>query len=190
MSHGNPYGKDSFPPHEVLRRMMLALTHGASPSIAVIQPPTLRKAVLDGLDAVQARKRWLTHKRPEPWAALVMSDNTRAFYGRSSGHVEERYMAHVFGAFRAAIEEHLPIAVVNDWNLNSTDLAPYKVLVLPNTACLDSAQVTAIEQFVRNGGGLVASCDTSLFDAFGDPRDDFALARVSRRPLPRPSRTG
>ena len=38
LSHGNPYGKDSFPPHEILRRMMLALTYGASPSIAVAQP--------------------------------------------------------------------------------------------------------------------------------------------------------
>src|SRR5207244_11510303 len=64
LSHGNPYGKDSFPPHEVLRRMMLALTYGAAPSIAVVQPPTLRKAVLDGLDEVKKRKPWLTHKRP------------------------------------------------------------------------------------------------------------------------------
>jgi hypothetical protein len=45
MSHGNPYGKDSFPPREVLRRMMLALTYGAAPSIAYIQPPNLQGAV-------------------------------------------------------------------------------------------------------------------------------------------------
>jgi hypothetical protein len=38
MSHGNPYGKDRFPAHEVLRRMMLALTYGAAPSIAVVHP--------------------------------------------------------------------------------------------------------------------------------------------------------
>jgi hypothetical protein len=77
MSHGNPYGKDSFPPHEVLRRMMLALTYGAAPSIAVIQPPRLQQAIYDCLDEVQHRKDWLTHKSPEPWGAVVMSDNTR-----------------------------------------------------------------------------------------------------------------
>ncbi len=33
-------------------------------------------------------------------------------------------------------------------------------------------------QFVENGGGLVASLDTSLFDEFGNPRPNFALARV------------
>jgi hypothetical protein len=107
-----------------------------------------------------------------------MSDNTRNFYGRASGAVEERYMANVFGAFRAGIEEHLMLSVINDWNLNPTDLALFKVLVLPNTACLDDAQVATIEQFVASGGGLVASLDTSLFDEFGNPRDHFALQKV------------
>jgi hypothetical protein len=178
LSHGNPYGKDSFPPHEIQRRMMLALTYGASPSIAVGQPANLQRELYDCLDQVARRKPWLTHKRPEPWAALVMSDNTRNFYGRSPGRVEERYMAHVLGAFRAGVEEHLPLTVINDWNLNPADLAPYKALILPNTACFDAQQVAAVDKFVSDGGGLVASLDTSLFDEFGNPRDNFALADV------------
>jgi hypothetical protein len=178
MSHGNPYGRDSFPPHEIQRRMLLALTYGAAPSIAVSQPPHLQKAIYDALDEVQRRRPWLTHKRPEPWAALVMSDNTRNFYGRTPGQVEERYLASVFGTFRAAVEEHLQVAVINDWNLTDADLARYKVLLLPNTACLDTAQVAAIERFVRAGGGLVASLDTSLFDEYGTPRKDFAFSAV------------
>jgi hypothetical protein len=178
MSHGNPYGKDSFPPGEILRRMLLAATYGAAPSIAVAQPPRLQADLYRAMDALQRRKPWLIRKKPEPWAALAMSDNTRNFYGRAAGLVEERYMANVFGAFRATVEEHLPTAVVNDWNLNPADLKPYKVLVLPNTACLDDLQVAGIEQFVRNGGGLVASLDTSLFNEFGDARPNFALAGV------------
>ncbi len=178
LSHGNPYGKDSFPPHEILRRMMLALTYGAAPSIAVSQPAFLQQELYRCLDEVQRRKPWLTHKRPEPWGAVVMSDNTRNFYGRSAGMVEERYMANVLGTFRAVVEEHLPLTLINDWNLNTEDLGKYKVLVLPNTACLDDRQVQAIAKFVQNGGGLVASLDTSLFDEFGDPRRDFALAEV------------
>ncbi|HEX3315634.1 MAG TPA: alpha-amylase family protein, partial [Gemmataceae bacterium] len=178
MTHGNPYGKDSFPPEEILRRMLLAVTYGASPSIAVSQPANLQQEIYKCLDEVQKRREWLTHKSPEPWAALVMSDNTRNFYGRSAGMVEERYLASVFGTFRTAVEEHLPVTIINDWNLNRADLAKQKVLILPDTACLDDAQVAAIEEFVRNGGGLVASLDTSLFDEYGDPRRNFALAKV------------
>ncbi|MDG3002258.1 hypothetical protein [Paludisphaera mucosa] len=178
MSHGNPYGKDSFPPHEILRRMMLALTYGVAPSIAVSQPRPLQQGVYDALDEVRKRKPWLTLKSPEPWAAILLSDDTRTLYGRSPGLVEERYLAGVLGAFRAAVESHRPFAVVNDWNLNPADLAKYKVLILPNAACLDDAQAAAIEGFVRAGGGLVASLDASLFDEHGGPRDRFALADV------------
>lgn len=178
MSHGNPYGKDSFPPHEIERRMMLALTYGAMPSIAVAQPARLQAELYRCLDEVQKRKPWITHKQPERWAALLMSDNTRTFYGREPGRVEERYMANVLGAFRASVEEHLPVTVINDWNLNPADLAKYAVLILPNAACLDERQVKAIDAFVRNGGGLVASLDTSLFDEFGNPRSNFALAEA------------
>lgn len=178
MTHGNPYGKDSFPPHEVFRRMMLAVTYGASPSLAVGQPANLQDDVYRSLDELRRRRPWITHHQPEPWAGLVLSDNTRNFYGRSAGAVEQRYLAHVFGAFRATVEEHLPTTLLNDWNLNDQDLARYKVLVLANTACVDDAQVAAIEKFVREGGGLVASVDTSLFNEFGDPRENFALASV------------
>ncbi len=178
LSHGNPYGKDSFPPTEILRRMLLAATYGAAPSIAVLQPDHLQQELFTGMDELQRRKPWLLHKQPEPWAALVMSDNTRNFYGRSAGQVEERYLANVFGTFRATVEEHLPTTVISDWNLTTSDLAKYKVLILANTACLDDQQVAAVKTYVANGGGLVASLDASLFDEFGTPRNNFALADV------------
>lgn len=178
MAHGNPYGKDGFPPHEIFRRMMLTITYGASPSLAVGQPKTLQPEIDRCLDEVARRKPWITEKAPEPWAALVMSDNTKTFYGRSSGLVEERYLANVFGMFRAAVEEHQPVTIINDWNLTAADLAKYRLLILPNTACLDDAQAKAIDEFVRNGGGLIASLDTSLFDEYGNPRAKFALGGV------------
>jgi hypothetical protein len=178
MSHGNPYGKDSFPGHEILRRVLLAATHGAGPSLAVAQPARMQAATDRALVEIGRRQEWLTHKRPEPWGAMVLSDNTRVFYGREAGKVEERYLGSVFGMYRAVLEEHLPVTLVCDWNLTPEDLAPYKVLVLPNTASLDKRQAAAIREFVRAGGGLVASLDTSLCDEFGEPRDKLALADV------------
>ena len=173
LSHGNPYGKDSFPPHEILRRMMLTLTYGAQPSIAVSQPSYLQQAMYDNLDEIVARRPWMTHKEPEAWGAMLLSDNSRNFYGYTG--VEEKYMANVLGMFRTAIEAHLQVVLVNDWNLTDEDLAKYKVLILPNAACLGENQIAAIRRFVENGGGLVASLDTSLYDEFGNTRADFGL---------------
>jgi len=178
MSRGNPYGKDSFPAHEVERRMMLALTHGTSPSIAVAQPEQLKPAIKHCLGEVKKRKPWLTHKAPEPWGAILVSDNTRVFYGRSGGQVEERYLASAFGFFRAALEEHLPVTLINDWNLTDDDLKRYALLVLPNSAALDDRQCAAVRRFVERGGGLVASLDTSLCDELGTPRKAPALAEL------------
>ena len=178
MSRGNPYGKDSFPAHEIRRRMMLVLTHGARPSIAVGQPAHLQQVVYDCLDEVKARKPWVTDVAPEPWAALVMSDNTRAFYGRQSGQIETRYLSHVLGFYRAMLESHLPFTVICDWNLTDDDLSKYKVLILPNTACLDDVQRAAIRRFVEAGGGLVATQDTSLCNEFGDVKPELGLSDV------------
>ncbi len=177
MSHGNPYGTDSFPPQEVLRRVLLALTHGSHASIS-LGFPHHRQSALEGFRQIRRRHDWIVRKTPEPWGAMVMSDQTRVFYGRSSGKVEERYLANVFGMFRASVEEHLGMTVINDWNLNAEDLAPYRVLVLPNTACLGAEQARAIEQYVERGGGVVATVDTSLCDEFGAPRTDFALGSL------------
>ncbi|MEI6914700.1 MAG: ThuA domain-containing protein [Armatimonadota bacterium] len=163
MSHGNPYDDSSFPKEEYLRRVLLAYTYG--PRVSTY--PT---------KSVMTRSPWLSHKKPEPWAAMVMSDNTNCFYGRDPKKVEERYLADVLGVFRTSIEEHLPMTVINDWNLNSKDLADYKVLVLPNTAVMNEEQAAAIRSFVKNGGGLVASVDTSLCNEFSDQREDFLLA--------------
>lgn len=175
-SHGNPYGPDSFPPQEVIRRMMLTLTYGARPSLALAQPAPLQDAIYESVRRIARHTPWMTHLQDEPWAAMVMSDTTRVFYGRESGRMEERYLANVLGFFRTAVEEHLPVTVIEDWNLNERDLARYKVLILPNTACLTDEQAHAITEFVKRGGGLVATLDTSLCDAFGEPRKDFALA--------------
>ena len=163
MSHGNPYDGSSFPNLEYLRRLFLVMTYG--PIVTT-----------DKVAEIQSRAPWTTHKQPEPWAAMVMSDNTNCFYGRDPAKDEERYLSNVFGVFRTAVEEHFPMTVINDWNLNSEDLSKYKVLVLPNTAVMNEEQAEAVRQFVKNGGGLVASVDTSLFDEFGDPRKDFLLA--------------
>jgi hypothetical protein len=178
MSHGNPYGTDSFPPHESLTRALFIISQGPQASISMGWNERIKEGVKQAFVELQRRSPWLTHKEPEAWAALLMSDQTRVFYGLDSRHVEERYLASVFGTFRAAIEEHLPVAVINDWNLNAEDLAPYKLLMLPNAACLSAQQVEAVRKFVADGGGLVASLDTSMCDELGNPRKDFALADV------------
>ena len=55
-------------------------------------------------------------------------------------------------------------------------LASYKVLILPNTACISQVGLDHIKRFVAAGGGLVALQESSLCDEFGTRRKDFGLA--------------
>jgi hypothetical protein len=51
-----------------------------------------------------------------------------------------------------------------------------RLLILPNVGALSDAQVERIRAFVRGGGSVIATGDTSLYDEWGDARSDFALA--------------
>ena len=73
------------------------------------------------------------------------------------------------------LEAHIPFDVLSEHNLTLDRLASYKVLVLPNTACMSDRLVQLIRQYVAAGGGLVATYESSLYDAWGDRRPDFAL---------------
>ncbi len=173
MSRGNPYSGSSFPGHELFVRCMMAMTNGSITPIAL--PTGAGKEAGDQtMREIGKRKRWCIQTTQEPWAALLVSEQTRQFY--AGGQVMERFLAHPLGVFRVAWEEHLPITLFTELDLRGERLEPYKVLILPNAAALSDDQVKTIRQFVQNGGGLVATCETSLFDELGHPRANFALA--------------
>jgi hypothetical protein len=176
MARGNPYGTDSFPAHERLTRAMLNLAHGGVAAESFGWPGHVASAE-QVFREVRRRAEWLPRAEPLPWAALLVSEQTRQFYAYRD--IAGRFVPHVFGAFRAALEEHLPLTLVNDWDLlDAAALARYAVLLLPNAATLSDAQAAAVRAFVRGGGGLVATGETSLCDELGRPRRDFALADV------------
>ena len=69
--------------------------------------------------------------------------------------------------------------LLTEADIEDAELLDVRVLVLPNVACLSDRAVEVIRRFVRAGGGLVASGETSLFDGKDyHRRSDFALADV------------
>ncbi len=171
MTRGNPYCTESFPPHELFCRCMGAITNGAFTPLSFTAGP---KTTYEVLRQIALRKPWLVHTRPLPWAALLVSEQTRQFYNPQQ--IVNGYLAHPLGVYRAALEGHLNLTLINDWDLIPEKLAPFRVLILANAACLSNSQIEAIRHFVSGGGGLVATCDSSRFDMLGRSRGDFALS--------------
>jgi hypothetical protein len=114
-------------------------------------------------------QRYLRNTEPLARVGMVYSQQSARWYGRK---VED----HTLGWYQALVEARIPFEMVHDGLLDAAHLGRFKVLVLPNIAAMSDAQCAQVRDFVRRGGGLVATYETSLYDERGARRADFGLA--------------
>ena len=115
---------------------------------------------------------WENHLRNEhPLArvGVVYSQQTAWFVGNK---VED----HINGWYQALIEARIPFEMVHDRLLDPAHVGQFKTLILPNVVALSGAQCRQIEEFVRGGGSVIATHETSLCDEWGVRRNNFGLA--------------
>lgn len=79
-------------------------------------------------------------------------------------------------AEQTLIQHKIPFGIIFDRQL--AELDQYKVLVLADQDALSDAQITRIRRFVAEGGGLVATWNTSMLDEWRRRRPKFGLADV------------
>lgn len=131
---------------------------------------------LEGLssayDAVRERESWLDTRDPISYSAVMWSHATEIY---AQPELAEIHRIGLEGAHHALMEEHLPLAVLNDQQVTCGEFGDNRVVVLPSVTCLSSNQVDQLEQYVRSGGGLVATYRSSLCDEVGRSRSEFAL---------------
>lgn len=97
--------------------------------------------------------------------------------GASKSEAERIYVEEVRGFFEVLLRSHILFDLIGDGNIEN-ELSKYNVLVLPASACLSYKQAEAIKRFVKQGGGLIASYNTSLYDEIGRIKDNFILKDV------------
>jgi hypothetical protein len=119
-------------------------------------------------------EKYLRNERSLARVAMVYSQQTASFYGgeRARAKVED----HALGFYHALVEARIPFDMVHDKLLDAAHIGQYRTLVLPNIAALSDAQCRQLSDFVRGGGSIVATHETSLYDEWGVRRGDFGLA--------------
>jgi hypothetical protein len=107
----------------------------------------------------------------------VRLDSTQAATPAADGvrYQDDRFLAPAVGAYAALIRCGLPVVTLHRPHFHER-LAGFQVLCLANMTNMSDAQVEAVRRFVRSGGGLIASHETSLYDEKGRRRPDFGLA--------------
>jgi hypothetical protein len=128
-------------------------------------------------------EKYLRNEEPLARVAMLYSQQTAWFHGAK---VED----HAHGFYQALIEARIPFEMAHDRLLDPAHIDKFKLLVLPNIAALSDAQCEQLRQYVKRGGSLVATYQTSLYDEWGVQRKDFGLgdlfgARFSGRIEPR-----
>lgn len=103
--------------------------------------------------------------------ALVFSWASRNYYSDDMQWVEE-----FVGWARLLIEEHLPYDIVVAERMKvADDLKRYDLVILPNVANMSDEFASVIASYVRGGGRVLATAETSLRNESNELRADYAL---------------
>ena len=182
-----PWSHLACPPAEIAIKAAKVFAGGARPMLWSL--PAAPTADLRGLSGVKD-----VYKLAEKHAALFddtsLVADTAVFFSTATSRWYWRpekgqgvspavtpcpdYRNEFTGQLEALVRAHTPVRVV----LEDDALSDAAVLFLPNTACLSRRQCARVRRFVRDGGGLVATYETSLYDENGQRRSDFGLADV------------
>ncbi len=157
-----------------------AMANGARPWIAKFNGKIIDKRWLKPVEEVYTwawkNERYLRNEESLAETAVVYSQQTVHHYAGDS--VKDKYDDGMSGMYHALIEARVPFDMVHDHRLAPAQIDRYRTLILPNVAALSDEQCSQLTSFVRRGGSLIATFETSLYDEWGQRRPNFGLAKL------------
>lgn len=144
------------------------------------------KAVVEMNRFLGENTAYYTGTRSEARVAIAWPDHTMNFYwgsetpkaaGEAPAGVGD-VNAEFSGLTSALLRMQAPFDVLDDEALEKEKLDRYDLILLPNMACMSDAACRGVREFVRSGGNVLATFETSLYDETGIRRRDFALGDV------------
>lgn len=123
---------------------------------------------------VKANEKVLEQHVPVSNIGIYYSRPTRISY-RIKSEEGDHFGTEIRGVEAVMMENHIPHDFILDDQLSREKLQKYKLVFLPNVRCMSDKEVEILKDYVRNGGNLIATYATSLYDADGKERPDYAL---------------
>jgi len=133
------------------------------------------EALTPAFREVAARQPWARVGKPIPYAAILWSKTTEGFAPADSQALHRDGLA---GCFHALLESHVPVAVISERDAAASRWDGAVVVILDAAECLPEDCARALEQFVKQGGGLVATHRSSLRDGDGNLLNNFRLSEL------------
>ena len=104
-------------------------------------------------------------------SSVPLTDFTREMKTEQAGNLEEEF----YGFYDGLSREHFPFDVIDEEALKK-DLTKYDLIVLPNATCLKKEAAGRIRDFVKNGGNIISSFETSFYNESGKKLEDPLLS--------------
>ena len=135
-----------------------------------------------GADYFQWAKKHDAHLKPRRSLAnvgVVMGQSTQLLYPPPVGAHAQDYMRETtHGIYATLLNGRFAFDFVHEDRLALERISKYRALLLPNIAMLSDHQCQQIRDYVRSGGSIMASFETSLYDENLQRREEFGLANL------------
>ena len=120
-------------------------------------------------------EHFLINRNPIATVGVIWSQQNIDFYGRDESEVMAELPMR--GITQALIRARIPYLPVNADHIDR-DAEKLSLIILPDLGVMTDNQVAAIKRFVKNGRGLIATGESSLYNEWGDQLSDYALADI------------
>ena len=131
----------------------------------------------DAYNFVKTNENLLEQHVPVASICIYYSRTTRLSY-RNKSVEGDQFGTDIRGVETVLMENHIPHDFLLDDQLSIEKLQRYKLVILPNVRCMSDKEIDLLKSYVHQGGNLIATYATSLFDTEGEERKDFGLTDV------------
>ncbi|MCM8818220.1 MAG: beta-galactosidase trimerization domain-containing protein [Candidatus Omnitrophica bacterium] len=105
-------------------------------------------------------------------STVPLTDFTKEMKREKIGDIYEEFN----GFYEILVRNKVQFDIIDEENLK--DLSKYEILILPNASCLSKENIGLIKKYVEDGGTLISTFETSLYDENGRKLENFALSEI------------
>ncbi len=181
---------DPFPriPHyqyELEQEIFTSVAFGGSPILYhtyfFTAHPEARAPIKEAFGIIDKNNDAIRGFSPAKFCAVVWNNSDPPGHASDGWLWDTNARLSSLGSFSACVNSHIQTTSLLPQDLDTLDLiSKYKVLFLADICYLTDKQLTTISRFVENGGGLVMTNATSLYNEHGEKRTDFALGQLAK----------
>ena len=168
---------------DIQQQIFTTMMFGGTPIISQPYPYVYaknnRQYVNYPFSIINKHEKLFSSLKNEPYVAVVYSSFNPEGHAKSGWWWKADARSATLGAFAACLYGHIQVTSAMTTLLdNPQQLSQYKVLYLADNVYLTEQQIKNVKQFVSEGGGLIVSYATSLYNKDGKRNTSFDLQEL------------